>query len=129
VACDLFPRPLVIFSRSNDKLHLITTVQKRDIRIEILAVLATRGRLQIHDSVHARVDSGDVVRTAGLDEHRSICIANCGHQRKNVSLKQGFSSGDLDQRAREGHHISKHLIERFPDPLIKGIFRVAVAAS
>ena len=59
---------------------------------------------------------------------RSVRVAKCGHQWEDVLLKQGLSSSDLDKRTLEGLHLSKHLMERSPGALIKGVLCVAVTA-
>ncbi len=68
-------RPLVIFFRANDEFHFVPLGQVRKILHEIACAFAAPRRFEVHDSVDARIDLGNVMSATGLDENLFSSIA------------------------------------------------------
>jgi hypothetical protein len=79
-AFHLFLRPFVIFSRTDDELHLVAPSEVLDVREKIASALAAAWRFQIHDPINPRVDPRDIVRAARLEQYRLSRIGQHRHE-------------------------------------------------
>ena len=68
-------RPFVIFDRADDEFDFIGGFQMRDVFQTIAFDFAAAGAFQIHDAADTRINFGDVVRAAGLDQNGEAVVA------------------------------------------------------
>ena len=99
---DPLTRPKIILPRPDDELDLVVLGEMRNVFIPVSFHLAASGRLEIHYSMDARINPGNVMGSAGLDQHSLPQITQLFHQRQDVLLEQRFTSGYFHQRTIEG---------------------------
>ena len=107
---------------------LVARREQRDVFEAVAAAFSGVRAFQIHDPVDARVDRRNVVRPARLDENRSPGIAERGHERQDIPLKERLAARDLDQRAVERQNLREDLVKRSLFPFEERILRVAIRA-
>src|SRR5437762_9717118 len=77
----------------------------------------------------ARIDFRNVVRTAGLEKHSVAGIAQDGHQRQNILLKQRLATRDLDKGTPKGRYRIHNLFESLLFAFVKRVLGIAIVAA
>ena len=77
----------------------------------------------------ARIDFRNVVRTAGLEKHSVAGIAQDGHQRQNILLKQRLATRDLDKGTPKRRYRIHNLFESLLFAFVKRVLGIAIVAA
>ena len=79
--------------------------------------------------MHARVNSGDVVRSAGLDQNSLSEVTELRHEWQDIPLQEGFASGDFHQRTVKSQHPLNDFRQSHLSAGVKCIGRITIGAA
>ena len=100
-----------------------------NVRPQIALAFAAPGRLQIHNSMHPRIDLGNIVCAARFQQHGFPRVSQRRHQGQNIFLQQRFAASDLDQRTIEFQNLCHDVGHRLLFAFVKGVSGVAIIAA
>jgi hypothetical protein len=79
--------------------------------------------------MHARIDSGDIVSAARLDENGFAEVAQFFHERQDVPLQEWFASGDFDKRTLKSQDTGNDLRQSHFRASVECVGRITVGAT
>lgn len=129
VLLDRADRPIKITARGNYKLCLICFFQPIKVGPVIVLTLAAIRAFDVHDDVNAAIHGSHIMCSAGFEQYLPATVQKSPHQWMHFGLQEGLAASDFDERTIDRHRTLEYLINWHLLALLKGVRRVAPAAS